>query len=59
MCVLYHGDVVEFDEAGQVTDDPSHPYNRKLLMARPIADPARQRLRREERHALAAGNSVT
>src|SRR5690606_12155491 len=31
VCVLYHGDVVEFGEARQVTEDPSHPYTRKLL----------------------------
>lgn len=54
VCVLYHGDVVEFGEAEQVTADPSHPYTRRLLMASPVADPARQRQRRADRHALMA-----
>lgn len=58
VAVLYHGDVVEFGEAQQVTEDPSHPYTRKLLMASPIADPARQRIRREERRALAAAGNT-
>lgn len=56
VCVLYRGEVVEFGEAGQVTEEPRHPYTQKLLMASPIADPARQRERRNERHALAAAN---
>lgn len=58
VCVLYHGDVVEFGEARAVTEDPSHPYTRKLLMASPIADPARQRIRRAERRALAAAGNT-
>ncbi|MFC8304056.1 ATP-binding cassette domain-containing protein [Specibacter sp. NPDC057265] len=57
VCVLYHGEVVEFGDAGQVTDDPSHPYTRRLLMSSPIADPVRQRHRREERRALAAAGT--
>ncbi|MEZ0164389.1 ATP-binding cassette domain-containing protein [Kineococcus sp. LSe6-4] len=51
--VLYRGDVVEHGRAEQVTADPRHPYTRKLLMSAPVPDPAAQRLRREERRALA------
>ncbi|AIY03217.1 oligopeptide ABC transporter ATPase [Arthrobacter sp. PAMC 25486] len=54
VCVLYRGEVVEFGEADQVTSEPRHDYTRRLLMASPIADPVRQRHRREERRALAA-----
>ncbi|MDJ0312554.1 ATP-binding cassette domain-containing protein [Arthrobacter sp. H35-D1] len=54
VCVLYRGEVKEFGDAADVTENPKNDYTRRLLMASPIADPARQRQRREERHALAA-----
>ena len=47
------GEVVELGDAGEVTQNPKNDYTRRLLMASPIADPARQRQRREERLALA------
>ena len=59
VCVLYRGEVVEFGDARQVTEEPRHSYTQKLLMASPIADPARQRERRTERQSLAAAAGST
>ncbi|HWU08906.1 MAG TPA: ATP-binding cassette domain-containing protein [Streptomyces sp.] len=52
--VLYRGDVVETGAADRITTSPEHAYTRGLLLAAPVADPARQRERREERRRLAA-----
>jgi|GEM_PF-3388034 len=52
IAVLYQGEIVELGEARQVATAPNHPYTRKLQMAAPIADPARQRERRHARLAL-------
>ncbi|WP_328474247.1 ATP-binding cassette domain-containing protein [Actinoplanes sp. NBC_00393] len=45
--VIRHGEIVESGTAEQVTAAPQHPYTRRLLLSAPVADPARQRLRRE------------
>jgi len=50
--VLYQGEIVELGEGRQVATAPKHPYTRKLQMAAPIADPARQRERRLARLAM-------
>lgn len=52
--VLYRGDVVETGPTARITSSPDHPYTQALLMAAPVADPARQRERRAERRRLAA-----
>ncbi|MGC9496457.1 ATP-binding cassette domain-containing protein [Streptomyces sp. WG7] len=52
--VLYRGEVVETGPADRITTSPEHPYTRDLLLAAPVADPARQRERREKRRRLAA-----
>ncbi|MET9830780.1 ATP-binding cassette domain-containing protein [Streptomyces sp. NPDC006385] len=52
--VLYRGDIVETGPADRVTSTPEHPYTQRLLLAAPVADPLRQRQRREERRRLAA-----
>ncbi len=52
IAVLYQGEIVELGDAHQVATAPNHPYTRKLQMAAPIADPARQRERRLARLAL-------
>lgn len=49
IAVLYRGEVVEIGEAGQVSTAPRHEYTRKLQMAAPVADPAKQRARRAAR----------
>jgi peptide/nickel transport system ATP-binding protein len=51
IAVLNRGRIVELGDARQVVSRPEHPYTRRLLMAAPIADPPRQRARREKRIA--------
>lgn len=51
IAVLYHGEVLEFGDAGDVSDNPQSPYTQRLLLASPVADPVRQRQRREARIA--------
>jgi ABC-type oligopeptide transport system ATPase subunit len=52
VAVMYRGEIVEWGEGDQVTSKPQHPYTQKLLLASPVPDPARQRLRRVERRRL-------
>ncbi|WP_434063554.1 ATP-binding cassette domain-containing protein [Paramicrobacterium fandaimingii] len=54
VAVMYRGEIVEQGDAGQVTQDPQHPYTQKLLLASPVPDPDRQQQRRDERKRLAA-----
>ncbi|KQP56865.1 ATP-binding cassette domain-containing protein [Agreia sp. Leaf283] len=54
VAVLYRGDLVETGAAVDVTSKPEHPYTRTLLLAAPVADPAEQRRRRDERRATAS-----
>jgi peptide/nickel transport system ATP-binding protein len=52
--VLYRGRTVEAGRCDQVTTHPTQPYTRRLFMSAPVADPIRQRERREERRLIAA-----
>ncbi|WP_404429883.1 ATP-binding cassette domain-containing protein [Microbacterium lacus] len=52
VAVLYRGDLVETGSAAKVTADPDHAYTKRLLLAAPVADPARQLERREARKNL-------
>lgn len=52
IAVLYQGAVVELGEAQQVAREPRHEYTRRLQMAAPVADPAKQRERRAARLKL-------
>ncbi|MFJ4029592.1 ATP-binding cassette domain-containing protein [Paenarthrobacter sp. NPDC089989] len=52
IAVLYQGAVVELGEAQQVARAPRHEYTRRLQMAAPVADPAKQRERRAARLKL-------
>lgn len=54
IAVLYQGRIVEIGEAHQVATAPRDPYTRRLQMAAPIADPAKQRVRRQQRLTLLA-----
>mgnify|MGYP000604472449 CR=1 FL=1 len=48
------GEVVEQGDGDMMTSAPSHTYSRQLLMSAPVANPARQRERRETLRALEA-----
>ncbi|GAA3381766.1 ATP-binding cassette domain-containing protein [Cryptosporangium minutisporangium] len=45
--VIRHGEIVESGPAATVTGAPQHSYTRQLLLSAPVADPVRQRARRE------------
>ena len=57
--VLYRGRIMEQGPADEVYEHPKHPYTRALLAAVPIADPAKQRQRREERRASVARSTAS
>ena len=59
IAVLYQGSVVELGEARQVAQNPRHEYTRRLQMAAPVADPAKQRERRSARLKLLANDKTT
>ncbi len=59
VAVMYAGEIVEFGDGDQVTARPEHDYTRTLLGAAPVADPARQRERRERREAALLTHSPT
>jgi peptide/nickel transport system ATP-binding protein len=46
VAVMYRGEIVETGDGDQITRHPQHPYSQRLLLASPIADPARQAARR-------------
>jgi len=46
VAVMYRGRIVETGDGEKMTSAPEHPYSRRLLMASPVADPARQAERR-------------
>ena len=54
VAVMYKGEIVETGDCDQVTARPEHPYTQRLLGAAPVADPERQRVRREAREAALA-----
>lgn len=57
VAVMYHGEIVEWGEAEQVTTQPQHPYTQRLFLAAPVPDPVLQQKRRTERHALLASQN--
>jgi ABC-type glutathione transport system ATPase component len=56
VAVLHHGEIVEFGDVDRVTARPEHVYTQRLLLAAPVPDPDRQRVRREERATLASAD---
>ncbi|NEM92052.1 ATP-binding cassette domain-containing protein [Galbitalea soli] len=53
VAVMYHGEIVEWGDADQVTARPEHPYTQRLFLAAPVPDPVRQEQRRADRLRLA------
>ena len=51
--VMYRGNIVEHGPTDAVIGDPQNDYTKKLLLASPVADPARQAERRRLRRQLA------
>lgn len=56
VAVMYRGDIVETGAGDAVTRTPTELYTKRLLMASPVADPARQAERREAWLALRAAS---
>jgi oligopeptide/dipeptide ABC transporter ATP-binding protein len=56
--VLYQGRIVESGPARIVCDTPAHPYSQALLASVPLADPARQRSRRELRAQISRDRTM-
>jgi peptide/nickel transport system ATP-binding protein len=54
VAVMFKGELVETGTATQITQVPGHDYTKSLLLSAPIADPDRQRERREQRRAMKA-----
>jgi peptide/nickel transport system ATP-binding protein len=52
--VMQNGEIVEQGLREDVLRSPREDYTKRLLAAAPVPDPAEQRRRREERHALLA-----
>lgn len=52
--VMYAGNLVETGPTNLVCGAPAHPYTHALLASVPVADPIRQRRRRQERQDAAA-----
>jgi len=48
VAVMYRGNIVEQGSTKQITEQPEHPYTRRLLLSSPLADPVAQAERREE-----------
>ncbi|HEU4808379.1 MAG TPA: ATP-binding cassette domain-containing protein [Homoserinimonas sp.] len=57
VAVMYRGSIVELGDAGQVIENPQHPYTQRLLLAAPVSDPVAQRERREARRQLKASGA--
>ncbi|ACU36396.1 dipeptide ABC transporter ATP-binding protein [Actinosynnema mirum] len=55
VAVMRGGRLLELGPVGRVLARPAHPYTARLLAAVPVADPVRQRERRELWRAVAAG----
>jgi peptide/nickel transport system ATP-binding protein len=58
VAVLNHGKIVELGPTREVIHHPIDDYTKTLLMAAPVADPARQRARRERRIQFRQSSSL-
>ncbi|MEN9969957.1 MAG: Oligopeptide transport ATP-binding protein OppF [Actinomycetota bacterium] len=58
VAVMYQGEIVEWGEGQQVTQDPQHAYTKRLMMAAPVPNPTEQTLRREERRRMMSAGLI-
>jgi ABC-type glutathione transport system ATPase component len=48
VAVMLQGEIIETGDGGDITSSPSHAYTKRLLLASPVPDPARQAVRRNQ-----------
>ncbi len=58
VAVMYQGEIVEWGQGEQVTQNPQHPYTKRLMMAAPVPNPVEQTARREERRRMMAAGLI-
>jgi peptide/nickel transport system ATP-binding protein len=58
VAVMYQGEIVEWGQGEQVTQDPQHAYTKRLMMAAPVPNPVEQTARREERRRMMAAGLI-
>jgi peptide/nickel transport system ATP-binding protein len=58
VAVMYQGEIVEWGQGDQVTQNPQHPYTKRLMMAAPVPNPVEQSARREERRRMMAAGLI-
>ncbi|MCL2594697.1 MAG: ATP-binding cassette domain-containing protein [Promicromonosporaceae bacterium] len=58
VAVMWKGEIVEAGDTAEVTCRPEHPYTQRLWMAAPVADPVKQKIRREDRRQLLAAQAI-
>jgi ABC-type glutathione transport system ATPase component len=58
VAVMYQGEIVEWGQGEQVTQDPQHAYTKRLMMAAPVPNPIEQTARREERRRMLAAGLI-
>jgi peptide/nickel transport system ATP-binding protein len=58
VAVMYQGEIVEWGQGEQVTQNPQHAYTKRLMMAAPVPNPVEQTARREERRRMMAAGLI-
>ncbi|MFF2844113.1 ATP-binding cassette domain-containing protein [Paenarthrobacter sp. NPDC057981] len=58
VAVMYRGEIVETGATSVVTEQPEHPYTKRLLLAAPTADPDLQAKRRDAWKAFSKQRSA-
>jgi ABC-type glutathione transport system ATPase component len=58
VAVMFQGEIVEWGEGEQVTQNPQHAYTKRLMMAAPVPNPVEQSVRREERRRMMSAGLI-